>query len=138
LLWELEFEALKANFFYTAAAIAARVGAMPFCARRILGVVKLKRVTLPARDLTRQRLDFKTRNGYFTEFLTISRCGAEERRRSARRVSQASHSTNWGFGAHQCPCMATRASAPSHHRRKVSCDLIAIGRSEFVITGKPE
>src|ERR1039457_4367911 len=89
-------------------------------------------------DLTSQRLDFKTRNGYFTEFLTISRCGAEERRRSARRVSQASHSTNWGFGAHQCPCMATRASAPSHHRRKVSCDLIAIGRFEFVITGKPE
>src|ERR1019366_3811250 len=100
--------------------------------------VWLKRVMLPARDLTRQRLDFKTRNGYFTEFLTISRCGAEERRCSARRVSRDSHSTNWGFGAHQCPCMATRASAPSHHRRKVFCDLIAIGRSEFVITGKPE
>ena len=65
-------------------------------------------------DLTSQRLDFKTRNGsegYFTEFLTISRCGAGERRRSARRVSRISHSTNWGFGAHQCPCMATRASA---------------------------
>jgi hypothetical protein len=47
LLWELEFEALKANFFYTAAAIAARVGAMPFCARRILGVVKAGDATSP-------------------------------------------------------------------------------------------
>jgi hypothetical protein len=60
--------------------------------------VWLKRVMLPARDLTRQRLDFKTRNRYFTELLTISRCGAEERRCRARRVSRDSHSTNWGFG----------------------------------------